>query len=234
MARKPKPTPAQIPDGSGGEKRMAGMTKQERSELAHKAAAGRWGPGTRLIRREPRVYATAYHEAAHAVPAFVMNLKFHYVTIKPSDDSSGHVEHRRNPKWFQPELDNCDRVRLHGERHIVGSLAGQISEAKFRRKQPRYGMESDNRQAVDIAFELCGSQQASQKFLDYCYAVSKDIVKGSWPDIKTVATALLARETLSYKDVRDVILGRVPSLPAMSKPTKGNDARASITLLPLS
>ena len=39
---KKKKTPAQILGSSGGKKRMAAMTKQQRSELAKKAAEARW------------------------------------------------------------------------------------------------------------------------------------------------------------------------------------------------
>jgi len=84
-------------------------------------------PSTRITKR---LRTTAYHEAGHAVAAWWLFLKFRYVTIKPDGDTLGHVKFNRSPKWFSPDIDKSDRVRLFAERHIISSFAGQIAEAQ--------------------------------------------------------------------------------------------------------
>ena len=101
-----------------------------------------------------RLNATAYHEAGHAIAAWRNYLTFKYVTIKPEAGSLGHMLHNRLPKWFKPDIESTDRQRLHGERLIVTNFAGQIAEAKFRRRRPRYGMHGDNQSDVDMAFHF--------------------------------------------------------------------------------
>lgn len=151
-----------------------------------------------------RKKATAYHEAGHAVAAWRQGLKFKRVTIKPDADSLGHVL-KGFPKWFRPDNDQSDRVRLHAERHIIMDFAGQLAEAKFRGRRPRYGMGADNQNAVDMALYLCGSQKAVEAFLRFCWCVSQEFVNGRWGKIEALAAALLERETLNYEDAIEVI-----------------------------
>lgn len=159
--------------------------------------------------------ATAYHEAGHAVAAWRHRLKFRHVTIKPDARTLGCVVYDRQPKWFKPDCDSSDRTFLRGQRHIIGSFAGQLAEAKFLDKHPRYGMRSDNEHAVDMAFYFCGSQEATEAFLRFCWCVSKDLVNCFWEQIESLAKALLERETLNYDDAIEAINPGSKALRAM-------------------
>ena len=158
------------------------------------------------------IQAIAYHEAGHAVTAWRIGLKFRYVTIKPDDDSLGHLKHRKVPRSFNPEISNSDRTFMYWQRRIVAGFAGQIAEGEFLGKHPRHGFESDDQNAINAAEYLTGSKKQWQKYLDYCWAVAEDTVEASWKDIKSVAAALLERETLSYEEVRKVIQNGVACL----------------------
>jgi hypothetical protein len=149
---------------------------------------------------------TAYHEAGHAVALHHCGIKYNYVTIEPDEEGRlGHVLHRL-PKWFNPETDLCDRVRLLAERHIIVNYAGQIAQTKFRGKPLRFGMESDNATAIDLAIYLCGGLGATcDAYLLYCLYASLDVVNLRWREIEAVAEALLARKTLKYDDVLEII-----------------------------
>ena len=144
--------------------------------------------------------AVAYHEAGHAVVAWRRDVKFKHVTIVP-DDSLGMLFHGQSPKWFRPDIDSSPRINLRAESHIVVSFAGQLAEAKFLGKHPRFGMHSDNRQAVDMAFRLCGSEKTVNAYLRYLWSACEDSVSVYWRDIQAVAAALLEKKTLSYLDV---------------------------------
>jgi hypothetical protein len=152
-----------------------------------------------------RLRETAHHEAGHAVASWWLGVKFKYVTVTPAAGSSGHLK-PRYPKWVQPDADSSDRVRLHIERCIIIVFAGQLAEAKFRGKRPRYGMHGDNRQAVDMASYRGGSTKTIEAYLRYCWCASEDLVSMRWCEIQAVAGALLERKTISYEEVIEVTL----------------------------
>ena len=152
-----------------------------------------------------RLKETAHHEAGHAVASWWLGVKFKYVTGAPAADSFGHLK-PRYPKWFQPDADSSDRVRLHIEQDIIIGFAGQLAQAKFRGERPRYGMHGDNRQAVDMASYRGGSTKTTEAYLRYCWCASEDLVSMRWREIQAVADALLERQTISYKEVIEVTL----------------------------
>lgn len=154
---------------------------------------------------QKKLKRVAHHEAGHAVAAWHCSMRFKYVTISPGAGSLGSLVHKR-PKWFKPDRDASDRVRCRIERHIVVSFAGQIAEAKWQRRRPRYGYDSDNSHAVDMAFYACGSEQTVNAYLKYCWCASTDVVKVRWKEIRAIAKALLKQKTLSYDDCCNIIM----------------------------
>ena len=157
-------------------------------------------------RRAKEHHAVAYHEAGHAVAAWCKELKFRYVTVKP-DAGAGSLGHVLCgfPKWFQPDVESSDRIRLHAERHIIVNFAGQHAETRFRGKRPRYGMYRDNKQTVELASYLFDLEETMEAYLHYCFLASRDLVATNWAAIKAVAAALLERQTLSRRDVIEAI-----------------------------
>jgi hypothetical protein len=170
-----------------------------------KARAGR-GPREEdmTARRLQIIRETAYHEAGHAVAAWNYGVRFKHVTIIAEEDSFGHLMHSP-PKWFHPDYDSSDRMAMRAQRYIIISFAGQLAQAKFRGKHPRWGMGSDNRNAVNMAFYMCGSEKTVDAYLRSCWSASNDLVNVRWREIKVVAKALLARNILKYEDVLEVI-----------------------------
>jgi ATP-dependent Zn protease len=155
-------------------------------------------------KRRRAIAATAYHEAGHAVAAWWFCLKYKHVTIRPNADSLGHMLHSV-PNWFRPDIESSDRVFLRAQRHIITSFAGQLAEAKLRGRPPRFGMESDNQNAVDMAFRFCGSRETTEAYLRYCWLMARDLVNERWPQIEALAAALMERETLNHLDAIEVI-----------------------------
>ena len=155
-------------------------------------------------KRRRAIAATAYHEAGHAVAAWWFCLKYKHVTIRPNADSLGHMLHSV-PNWFRPDIESSDRVFLRAQRHIITSFAGQLAEAKLRGRPPRFGMESDNQNAVDMALRFCGSRETTEAYLRYCWLMARDLVNERWPQIEALAAALMERETLNHLDAIEVI-----------------------------
>jgi hypothetical protein len=74
---------------------------------------------TSLHRATAALRATAYHEAGHAVVAFLRGIRTGEVSIVPNygEGTGGHVLDLPKPGWFNPEWDASARVveRLEGE-----------------------------------------------------------------------------------------------------------------------
>ena len=63
-------------------------------------------------RSESQVEATAYHEAGHAVIAYLLGYKPQSVTIAPTFDTAGHLVIHGNPlHGFQLDPDGPDEAR---------------------------------------------------------------------------------------------------------------------------
>jgi ATP-dependent Zn protease len=154
-----------------------------------------------FAKKDRELQATAYHEAAHAVVALRLALKFRHVTINPGSDCLGHLLCSRLPKWFNLEINKSDRARMLAERHIIVDFAGQIAETRFLGKNPRFGMHEDDYHAVDLALYFCGSRKTCEAYLDYCFEASRDLVNSQLRLIEATATVLLVRQTLNYRDV---------------------------------
>ena len=80
--------------------------------------------------------------------------------------------------------------------------------------RPRYGMQSDNRNAVDLALYVCGSQETTDAYLHFCFLASRDLVNVFWVAIEAVAAALLERTTLTRGDVIEAIMPGSAALKA--------------------
>jgi hypothetical protein len=96
---------------------------------------------------------------------------------------------------------------MRAERDILTYLAGEIAQARFLRKRPRWGhgASSDNDTAVDMAFHLFESKETIEAYLKYCCQRAKDLVDCSWSEIERLAQALVEKRTLDYEEALEVI-----------------------------
>jgi hypothetical protein len=156
-------------------------------------------------RSHRQLEATAYHEAGHAVVAFWKSIGARYATIKRKPDALGHVG-LRCPKWFRLDLELNGRMRLLAEGWIMMSCAGQIAEARFLGRRPRYGTYVDNGHTADMALTICGGYgEHTDAYLKYCFLAARFLVNFHWPEVEAVAAALMEHETLSGAQVWEVI-----------------------------
>jgi hypothetical protein len=108
--------------------------------------------------------ATAYHEAGHAVIAFFNNVRFKHATIVPGEEFWGRVLFANVPKWFQPDLKKTARIQFFVQQHIVIDFAGQLAQGKVRGRRPRWGMDRDNHNAVNMESYFCGSKKTLEAY----------------------------------------------------------------------
>jgi ATP-dependent Zn protease len=190
----------------------------------------------RSSRKTRVVEATAYHEAGHAVVAYLLNapVKRKGATIipNPEEGSTGCVHagftFRRG---HRPDENKSDVVRLRCERQAMVLLAGVEAQRKFNRRSVRsYHTQSDFNGAVGLMeyfFESpvleanlkCFTAWVESLFEQHPYA---------WQCVKAVATALLEKEQLSGAELQDVIETAL-GIPRYSrqKPAPSRDGKAA-------
>jgi ATP-dependent Zn protease len=150
----------------------------------------------------------AYHEAGHAVIAWVLGRRFKYVTIIPEleDGSLGHVMYGNLSKNFNPEIDEYDKTRRILEKEILLSFAGVLAGKKFKGRHNFVGARSDRDIAFDYAIRICNSNiEETKKYVDWLWVRCRNMVDSNWEDIQTVARALMENKRLTYKEVGKVI-----------------------------
>ncbi|RUW01101.1 MULTISPECIES: hypothetical protein [unclassified Mesorhizobium] len=152
--------------------------------------------------------ATAYHEAGHAVVAFLQFFKIEFATIKPAGEAAGMVKSMARGK-VDPDI-ATPAMRAKIEALIIVTLAGDIAQRKHQAKSVRrWHASADRQQAADLALSICGSGESATAYLAWLDIVTRNIVEGRWSVIERVAAALLERETLTGDELRAVILGPI-------------------------
>lgn len=150
---------------------------------------------------------TAYHEAGHAVIAAHVPERFRYVTITPDGDALGHVKNWAFSRRFQPDAHVSPRGREIIDNRVMTLFAGGIAEKRFSGRLNRVGAQSDHEQAVDLADYLSGNTACTEAYLKWRWVVAETAVEHHWADIERVAGALLERNRLTWREVRELIFG---------------------------
>jgi hypothetical protein len=174
-------------------------------------------------------WATAHHEAGHAVAAFYFDHSINYVTIKPGKDFAGRCI--RPPGYgrnFEPESGAISaRQYVTMLDNIVISFAGHEAEAAHSGRQNWVGSRSDREKAADLALYISGGPEDASALLRWRRITARGLVETRWTEITAVAAALLDRETLTGGEVREAIrigLGLpdlAPLEPLVSPPVAG-------------
>ncbi len=164
---------------------------------------------TRVTRQHVNIRQTAIHEAGHAVAAFLLREKIKYVTIRPTQDSHGHMMHHVVRFARNEMFDDSLRGRDRAERRIMTCFAGQIAQRKHApRSRWRLGGSHDHEQAMELFFHIDPpDQKARELYLALLWRQTEYLVEQHWKEIEAVAAALLEEETLSRDRTREVIYG---------------------------
>ena len=144
---------------------------------------------------QSQVEATAYHEAGHAVVAYVLGYKPQSVTIVPTVDAAGHIL-QANPLYgFQHDVDGSDEGRLRVESFMTICFAGPITQKHYNpRSWRRTHGQWDYEKITELGLRVCGSSEQAAAFIRWREIVARDMVKTHWLRIQLVAGQLLERE----------------------------------------
>ena len=197
------------------------MTKQERRRPNPSRT------GSRRITKALR--ATAYHEAGHAVVAWLQGHGFKGVSIVAAgvEGSVGRVTANRAPPWFRPDVQMDRRHQTLCDMEIRELLAGFEAERRFTGRRNHVGAGRDLERAVDYAdWVTGGSVDEVEPYLDrlsveVALPFDDDI---HWRAVQRLAEELVLRAELSGSEARSIIAGGDygHSLPDRQGPNPGS------------
>jgi len=159
---------------------------------------------TRRVAADRERRATAYHEAGHAVVAWAEGIRLRSVSIIPTDDTDGRVEHV-NQLWGSTiDSNRSDANRLKAERHVRVSLAGQLAQRKFDRRTVRkWHAQRDHESAVNVLGHLVQSNRELEAWLDLLSIQTEQLLKLHWQMVRGLAQELMKRNRMGGKELRD-------------------------------
>lgn len=156
-----------------------------------------------------RLLATAYHEAGHAVIAWLLGVRFRRaaVTIIPDRDSKGRVKHHSTLKRLRPDVDDSDRIRLGIEKTAMIAIAGEAAQRRFRPMSRRtWHAAQDYHNVSELLSRVLHPKELAPylKFLQIRVNLMLDR-PGAWQAVEAVAEALVRQRTLSADEAAQVI-----------------------------
>lgn len=152
---------------------------------------------------EGRLQSAAYHEAGHAVVAYLQRQRFTEVLVLPSGEDLGGIH-------------IGDWIRESVEDWLYTILAGAIAEGLFRGEEDWRGAFSDMEQALDLATVACNDdrEEAVAYLLVLTYWVRNYVRDPNrWAAIEGVAAELIQKHRLAYSQV-----GKIVSAVGSGKP----------------
>ena len=154
-------------------------------------------------------WATAYHEAGHAVIARYLHVGFKNVTVVPGEDYFGKLvlkrERARQRAFQTAEYEVTPRRRDAVKKEIIILLGGPYAQMRFNPRCRVQDVEStDIDNAMKLVSYLVGSEHQHKAYWVYMEACVKDLLSMHWKEIEAVAIALIEKRTLSEDDVKKI------------------------------
>lgn len=158
-----------------------------------------------IVAKEDTRTATAYHEAGHAVMAFLAGVTINSISIIADEGSNGRVHHRNPLRHTNLDDDTSDRAYDRARKMIRICLAGSVAESLFERSFSKDGSGADYETAVEIAVRLTGSAVGAKPLIELQLRQVFQIMKENWRLVETLAGELLIRSEMSGSDVDDFL-----------------------------
>ena len=148
----------------------------------------------------------SYHEAGHAVAAFVLRMRFTHLSIIPDEDSIGHTMTSKL-RDFQPDVARTRAGRDRYERYAMVSLAGLVAERMRVGRVRCMTNHPDVVQAFDLCGNTCGSDEETQACANWLWERTKNLMKSErqWAAVEALATQLRVRRYIGEREARQII-----------------------------
>lgn len=173
----------------------------------------------------------AYHEAGHAVEAYLSRKKFKYVTIKSNGDYEGYMRHEEQRDTIRPEWDELRRTRSSIEKDIMVCLAGSAAIFLLTGKRDHIGAWADRHRAMELAENICSSRRECEAYVNWLYIRCEEMLRSqaNWHALETLAEELLIQETISYKKAT----GLIKAAKRQFRQRRWRDATGQVILFPV-
>jgi hypothetical protein len=149
----------------------------------------------------------AYHEAGHAVTSHVLHgPTIIQVTIGSTEESDGGVQYEPVPDWFPPvgelNVEEAVFIRTLIVSYFAGSFAQEPIDGPV---EARHSSLGDLFKVRELAACMSDSDGGQLAYMKDCEQEADRLVKIHWPVIEALAGALLAKETLTGDEAREII-----------------------------
>ena len=156
---------------------------------------------------------TAYHEAGHAVAAVVLHRPFRYATIRPEEDSLGHVMFQAFSEKFSPDISVGLRDADFIERCSTCSYAGAAGAGLLSGQDFDWaGAGADRQHALNMVSYVDGEPDALGAHLELLTYRARNLIRSHSAAVERVAEKLLREETIKAKTVKALIWPDLPPL----------------------
>jgi hypothetical protein len=149
---------------------------------------------------------TAYHEAGHAVMAYLEQIAISHASIIENEESFGRVVLKSvvGPSF---EFDLSWRNRKSIEKHCKVYLAGSIAERLARGRANWRGAHGDRSALANLIQYVYAQEEVVKAYVDYLSALTASELKNerTWRAVTAVAKELLERGRLGGRTVRRIV-----------------------------
>jgi len=158
-------------------------------------------------RRVSRIERTAYHEAGHAVAAYVRHLRFTSISIIPDRGTLGRCEFSETAVVIDPESGGQLRARTRIETLIIVSLAGVISESLLTGRHNWRGAHADLHDATRYASFVTGSVEELKAYERWLWEHTRTLLEARpcWLAVQQLAAALIEDRRIGERRARAII-----------------------------
>jgi ATP-dependent Zn protease len=146
---------------------------------------------------------TSYHEAGHAVAAYVCKYAaaVKKVTIVPEGEMLGCMWSYRQPSFHPDQKEDLNRIVDRTTVLLAGASAVKILTGRRQNK----GAESDYEKAADMAGYASGNNDEVDALLRWAGIRTKNLLTVHWDLVERTATALMEHKTLSAREFSDLL-----------------------------
>lgn len=130
------------------------------------------GRETEKHHRRLPVKLTAYHEAGHAVVAYVLHKRFASTSIIPKEDSEGRISLGK-AKHIEPDWDTSRRCVAELEKRAMVLCGGVIAERLLTGRKHWSRSEHDMTKAYDYLAFQCGDDEETSAYLELIWIRTK-------------------------------------------------------------
>jgi hypothetical protein len=165
-------------------------------------------PAKREARQRPsRIERTAYHEAGHAVAAYLRRLRFTSISIIPYRGTLGHCEFSEAPVIIDLNAHSIGHARRRMETLIIVSLAGVVAECLLTGRHNWRGAHADLHDAARYASFVTGSDDELGAYVRWLWEHTKMLLGAPpcWLAIQQLAAVLIEDRRLGERRARAII-----------------------------